>query len=54
MRNKCVHELSASFSYSYGNSYKAMLKPVPSNALACVAATKRMSPSLNTMAPVVI
>ena len=54
MRNKCVHELSASFSYSYGNSYKAMLKPVPSNALAWVAATKRMSPSLNTMAPVVI
>ena len=54
MRNKCVHELSASFSYSYGDTYKSMLKPVPSNALAWVAATKRMSPSLNTMAPVVI
>lgn len=54
MERKCVHELSASFSYSYGNSYQSMLKPVPSNALAWVKGIKRLSPGLKPMAPVVI
>jgi pimeloyl-ACP methyl ester carboxylesterase len=54
MRRKCIHELSASFSYSYGNAYQQMLKPTPSNALAWVKTLQRQSPALKPMAPVVI
>jgi pimeloyl-ACP methyl ester carboxylesterase len=54
MQRKCIHELSASFSYSYGNSYKQMLKATPSNALAWVKAVQNQSPGLKPMAPVVI
>ena len=54
MQRKCIHELSASFSYSYGNSYQQMLKPTPTNALAWVKAAKALSPGLHPMAPVVI
>lgn len=54
MQRKCMHELSASFGYSYGSSYASMLKDTPSNALAWVKAIKRLSPSLKPMAPVVI
>jgi pimeloyl-ACP methyl ester carboxylesterase len=54
MRRKCIHELSASFSYSYGNSYKQMLKATPTNALAWVKAIQKQSPGLKPMAPVVI
>ena len=52
MQRKCIHELSASFSYSYGNSYKQMLKATPSNALAWVKAVQDESPGLKPMAPV--
>ena len=54
MRRKCIHELSASFSYSYGTSYKQMLKSTPANALAWVNAIQALSPGLRPMAPVVI
>jgi len=54
MRRKCIHELSASFSYSYGNTYQKMLKPTPSNSLAWVKAIQQQSPGLKPMAPVVI
>ena len=54
MQRKCMHELSASFNYSYGNSYKQMLKATPSNALAWVKAIQKQSPGLKPMAPVVI
>ena len=54
MQRKCIHELSASFGYSYGNSYKQMLKAAPTNALAWVKAIKKQSPGLKPMAPVVI
>ena len=54
MQRKCMHELSASFNYSYGNSYKQMLKATPTNALAWVKAIQKQSPGLKPMAPVVI
>jgi len=54
MQRKCMHELSASFSYSYGSTYAAMLKDKPSNALAWVQGIRKLSPSLKPMAPVVI
>ena len=54
MRRKCIHELSASFSYSYGNTYKQMLKASPTNSLAWVKAVQRQAPGLKPMAPVVI
>lgn len=54
MRRKCIHELSASFSYSYGTSYQQMLKPTPTNALAWVKAIQALSPGLKPIAPVAI
>jgi pimeloyl-ACP methyl ester carboxylesterase len=54
LQRKCVHELSASFSYSYGNTFAGMLKAQPSNALAWVQALRNLSPSLNPTAPVAI
>jgi pimeloyl-ACP methyl ester carboxylesterase len=54
MRRKCIHELSASFSYSYGDGFGKLLKVSPTNALAWVKALQRQSPGLKPMAPVVI
>lgn len=54
MERKCMHELSASFSYSYGSSYTSMLKAEPSNALAWVQGIRKLSPSTTPLAPVVI
>ena len=34
--NKCVHVLSDTFNFLYGDSYKSLLKPEPSNALAWI------------------
>ena len=36
--NKCFHVLSDSLTYSYGDSYKSLMKPVPSNAKAWIEA----------------
>jgi pimeloyl-ACP methyl ester carboxylesterase len=54
MERKCMHELSATLSYSHGTNYRAMLKSQPSQALAWVKAIKALSPGLKPMAPVVI
>ena len=54
MERKCMHELSASFSYSYGSTYTSMLKAQPSNALAWVQGIRKLSPSTTPLAPVVI
>ena len=37
-RNKCMHVLADTFSYAYGDNYKTLLKPEPSNSLAWVKA----------------
>jgi pimeloyl-ACP methyl ester carboxylesterase len=37
-RNKCIHVLSDTFNYAYGDSYKTLLKPESSNSLAWVKA----------------
>ena len=37
-RNKCVHVMADSFNYSYGDQYKSLIKPQPSNSLAWVKA----------------
>ncbi len=37
-RNKCMHVLADTFSYAYGDQYKSLLKPQPSNSLAWVKA----------------
>ncbi len=36
--NKCFHVLSDSLTYSYGDNYKSLLKPIPSNAKAWIDA----------------
>ncbi len=36
--NKCVHVLADSFNYAYGENYKSLLKPEPSNTLAWLKA----------------
>lgn len=54
MQRKCIHELSASFSYTYANGYKQMLRDTPTNALAWVKAIQKQSPGLKPMAPLVI
>ena len=37
-KNKCVHVLSDTFNYAYGDSYATLLKPEPSNSMAWVKA----------------
>lgn len=37
-RNKCMHVLADTFNYAYGDNYKTLLKPEPSNSLAWVKA----------------
>ena len=54
-RNKCVHVLSDSFSYAYGDNYKSLLKPQSSNSLAWVKAFVDGSVKpVKPVAPVVI
>jgi hypothetical protein len=53
--NKCVHVMADSFNYAYGDQYKSLIKPQPSNALAWVKAFKESSVKpVKPVAPVVI
>jgi hypothetical protein len=36
--NKCVHAMADTFSFAYGDQYKSLLKPTPSNSLAWIKA----------------
>ena len=54
-RNKCIHVLADSFNYAYGDQYKSLLKPEPSNSLAWVKAFVDGSVKpVKPVAPVVI
>ncbi|HQR83813.1 MAG: lipase [Polynucleobacter sp. 24-46-87] len=54
-RNKCVHVLSDTFNYAYGDQYKSLLKPEPNNSLAWVKAFIDGSVKpIKPVAPVVI
>lgn len=54
-RNKCMHVLADTFSYAYGDNYKYLLKPEPSNSLAWVKAFVDGSVKpVKPVAPVVI
>jgi len=54
-RNKCMHVLADTFSYAYGEQYKSLLKPEPSNSLAWVKAFVDGSVKpVKPIAPVVI
>lgn len=53
--NKCMHVMADSFNYAYGDQYKSLLKPEPSNSLAWIksfvdASVKPVKP----VAPVII
>ena len=53
--NKCVHVMADSFNYAYGDKYKSLLKPQPSNSLAWVKALIDGSVKpVKPVAPVVI
>ena len=53
--NKCMHVLADTFNYAYGDHYKSLLKPEPSNALAWVKAFVDGSVKpVKPVAPVVI
>ena len=53
--NKCIHVLSDSFNYAYGEQYKLLLKPQTSNSLAWVKAFVDGSVKpVKPVAPVVI
>lgn len=55
MRNKCVHELGGSCSYTYGSNLVGIFKPRPSNALAWTQAISRdLVASDQPLAPVLI
>jgi pimeloyl-ACP methyl ester carboxylesterase len=55
MRNKCVHELGSSYSYTYGNNLVGIFKPNPSNALAWTRAiNKGLVASIRPVAPVLM
>ena len=54
-RNKCVHVMADSFNYAYGDSYKSLIKPQPSNSLAWIKAYVAASvPPVKPIAPVII
>ena len=54
-RNKCVHVMSDTFNYAYGENYKSLLKPEASNSLAWVKAFVDGSVKpVKPVAPVVI
>ena len=53
--NKCVHVMADSFSYAYGDQYKSLIKPQPSNSLAWLNAFIDSSVQpVKPVAPVVI
>ena len=53
--NKCVHVMADSFGYSYGDQYKSLIKPQPSNSLAWIQAFINGSVKpVKPVAPVVI
>ena len=53
--NKCIHVLADTFNYAYGDSYKSLLKPEPSNSSAWVKAFVDGSVKpVKPVAPVVI
>lgn len=53
--NKCVHVMADSFNYAYGDNYKSLIKPQPSNAMAWIKAFKEGSVKpVKPVAPVVI
>ena len=55
MRNKCVHELGASYSYTYGNDLVGIFQPKPTHALAWTRAINRdLVASDKPVAPVLI
>jgi len=54
-RNKCVHVMADSFTYTYGSNYKSLIKPQPSNSSAWIKAFIDGSvPPVNPVAPVII
>jgi len=54
-RNKCIHVLADSFNYAYGDQYKSLIKPQPSNSVAWVKAFVEGSVKpVKPVAPVVI
>jgi len=53
--NKCIHVLADTFNYAYGDSYKSLLKPEPSNSTAWIKAFVDGSVKpVKPVAPVVI
>jgi len=53
--NKCVHVMADSFSYAYGDQYKSLIKPQPSNSVAWLKAFVDGSVKpVKPVAPVVI
>jgi pimeloyl-ACP methyl ester carboxylesterase len=53
--NKCVHVMADSFNYAYGDQYKSLIKPQPSNTLAWLKAFVEGSVKpVKPVAPVVI
>ena len=54
-RNKCVHVMADSFNYAYGDQYKSLLRPQPTNSLAWIKAFVDGSVKpVKPVAPVVI
>jgi pimeloyl-ACP methyl ester carboxylesterase len=54
-RNKCVHVMADSFNYAYGDQYKSLIKPQPSNSAAWLKAFIEGSVKpVKPVAPVVI
>lgn len=54
-RNKCVHVMADSFSYAYGDQYKSLIKPQPTNSAAWLKAFVEGSVKpVKPVAPVVI
>ncbi|WP_231970055.1 lipase family protein [Polynucleobacter necessarius] len=54
-RNKCVHVMADRFTYAYGDRYKSLIKPQPSNSSAWIKAFIDGSvPPVNPAAPVII
>ena len=54
-RNKCVHVMADSFSYAYGDQYKSLIKPQPSNSAKWLKAFVEGSVKpVKPVAPVVI
>jgi pimeloyl-ACP methyl ester carboxylesterase len=55
MQNKCVHVLSDTLNFTFGNNFKSLLKPKPDNTLAWAKALiDGSAPTEKSVAPVVI